>query len=224
MLFEVKEGRINIKPFNLKLNNGNANVSGSTGLDQTIKYTWDFEIPRSEFGTQANNFADQLLSSANKKGMEIKMSDKIKFAALIGGTITKPTITTNLKEIAGNAIKDLKQQAVQVLEQKKEEVIADVKAKASVEAEKILAQAKEQADKIKVEAANLSQQIIAESEKQAVALENGGANVFEKLANKKLAETARKEGVKKAKKVTDEANAKSDAILNAGQEQANKLK
>jgi AsmA-like C-terminal region/AsmA family len=224
MLFEVKDGRINIKPFNLKLNNGSANVSGSTGLDQTIKYTWDFEIPRSEFGTQANNFADQLLSSANKKGMAIKMSDKIKFAALIGGTITKPTVTTNLKEIAGNAIKDLKQQAVQVLEQKKEEVIADVKAKASVEAEKILAQAKEQADKVKAEAANLSQQILDESEKQAAALENGGANVFEKLANKKIAETTRKEGVKKAKKVTDEANAKSDAILNAGQEQANKLK
>jgi hypothetical protein len=224
MLFEVKDGRINIKPFNLKLNNGNANVSGSTGLDQSIKYTWDFEIPRSEFGTQANNFADQLLSSANKKGMEIKMSDKIKFAALIGGTITKPTITTNLKEIAGNAIKDLKQQAVQVLEQKKEEVIADVKAKASVEAEKILAQAKEQADKLKAEAANLSQQILAESDKQAAALENSGANVFEKLANKKLAEATRKEGAKKAKKVTDEANAKSDAILNAGQEQANKLK
>ncbi len=224
MLFEFKDGKVNVKPFNLKLKNGTANVSGYTGFDQSINYTWNFEVPRSEFGTQANNFADQLLSKANKQGVEIKMSDKIKFAALIGGTVTKPIITTNLKEIAGNAIKDLKQQAVQVLEQKKEEVIADVKAKANAEAEKIMAQARAQADNIKAEAAKLAEQTIAEAEKQAKDLEDNGANVFEKLANKKLAEAARKEGAKKAKRITDEANAKSDAIINAGQEQANKLK
>ncbi len=224
MFFEIKDGRITIKPFNLKLKNANANVSGSTGLDQTIKYTWDFEIPRGEFGTQANNFADQLLSKANKTGVAIKMSDKIKFAALIGGTVTQPTVTTNLKEIAGNAIKDLKQQAVQVLEQKKEEVIADVKAKASAEAEKLMTQARAQAEQVKAEAAKLAQQMIDESEKQAKDLENNGANMFEKLANKKLAEAARREGQKKAKKITDEANTKSDAIINAAQLQADKLK
>lgn len=224
MMFEIKDGRINVKPFNLKLKNANANISGSTGLDQTIKYTWDFEIPRNEFGTQANNFADQLLTKANKTGVEIKMTDKIKFAALIGGTITQPTITTNLKAIAGNAIKDIKQQALQVVEQKKTEVIADVKAKASAEAEKLMTQARAQAEQVKSEAAKLAQQVLDESEKQAKDLENKGANMFEKLANKKLADVARKEGQKKSKKITDEANAKSDAIINTAQLQADKLK
>jgi hypothetical protein len=223
-LFELKDGKVNVKPFNLKLKNGTANIAGYTALDQSINYIWNFEVPRSEFGTQANNFADQLLSKANKQGVPIKMNDIIKFAVNIGGTITKPTITTNLKAIAGEVIKDLKGQATQVLEEKKQEVIADVKAKASAEVEKLIAQAKEQAEKIKAEATALSEKAIAESEKQAKDLENNGANVFEKLANKKLAEATRKEGLKKAKKITDEANTKSDAIINAAQQQADKLK
>ena len=43
--FEIKDGRVTTKPFDLKLGDYNMNLSGSTGLDQTIDYTGKITMP-----------------------------------------------------------------------------------------------------------------------------------------------------------------------------------
>ena len=49
--FAIKDGRISTKPFDIKMGNMNLNLSGSTGLDQTIDYTGRLKLPASSGAT-----------------------------------------------------------------------------------------------------------------------------------------------------------------------------
>lgn len=45
--FTIKDGRVNTKPFNIKLGDCDMKLSGSTGLDQTIDYRGEITLPAS---------------------------------------------------------------------------------------------------------------------------------------------------------------------------------
>ncbi len=199
----IKDGRINFEPFVTKVNQISTNISGSTGLDQTIDYKWKMEVPKSMFGNQANSALNNLLQQANNAaGTNIQMGDKINVNVLFDGTVTKPTIKTGLKEELKNTTQEVKEQVTQVIVDKAKE-----------EADKILKDAQDQVDKIKAEAQNLANQTKDEGYKSAADLENKGANVLEKMANKKLAEKLRKETDSKSQKIVDEANTRCDKIM-----------
>lgn len=76
--FEIKDGRVTTKPFDLKLGDYNMNLSGSTGLDQTIDYTGKITMP-----------ADGI---ASKLG-----------TVDIGGTFTSPKVGIDMASLARNA-------------------------------------------------------------------------------------------------------------------------
>lgn len=223
--YKFTDGRVHIDPFKTKVQNVNAEISGSTGFDQTIDYKWDMEIPTKDLGTQANSVMQGLMGQASSlTGQNMSVPDKIKATALIGGTVTKPVIKTGMKDAMKDVKNEVKEQVKELIEEKKEEIIADVKDKAKEEAEKILADAQKQADNIKAEAAKVAEQIRAEGKKQADDLENKGGNPLEKIANKKLAEKIRKESEAKAQKVTDEANAKADKVMQEARTKADGIK
>ncbi|GIV27793.1 MAG: membrane protein [Bacteroidia bacterium] len=201
--YKIKNGRMSFDPFTTKINQIQTTISGSTGLDQTIDYKWAMEIPRSMFGNQTNNAMSGLLQQLNQKaGTNVQLPEKINLDVLFGGTVTKPTIKTSMKETG---------QAVQ--QEIKEQVTQAVVDKAAEEAQKILEEAQEQVNKLKAEAQKQAEQIKQEAYKQAEELEKKGANPLEKMANKKLAEQLRKEADKKAQKLIDETNAKCDKIM-----------
>ncbi|MCX7729196.1 MAG: AsmA family protein [Bacteroidia bacterium] len=201
--YKIKNGRMSFEPFTTKVNQINTTISGSTGLDQTIDYKWAMEIPKSMFGNQANNAMSGLLAQLNQKaGTNVQLPDKINVDVLFGGTITKPTVKTSIKDFAQNVQQDIKEQVTQA--------IVD---KAAEEAQKILEEAQKQVDKLKADAQNAANQLKQEAYKQADELENKGANPLEKMANKKLAQKMREEADKKAQKIIEEANTKADKIM-----------
>lgn len=201
--YEISNGRINLKPFDLKMNPITANVSGSTGLDQTIDYKWKMEIPRAMFGKEANSVLEGLMGKANAAaGTDIKMGDKINVTALIGGTVTDPKIKTGLKE-------DMKSETQAV----KEQVVTAVADKANEEAQKILDDAKAQVDKIKAETQALADKTKQEGYAQADALVDQASNPIAKIAAKKAAEAAKKEVDKKVQKIVDDSDARCQKIL-----------
>ncbi|MCD6069150.1 MAG: hypothetical protein K0S33_3976 [Bacteroidetes bacterium] len=226
LLYKFKDGRVEIDPFKTKVQNVAAEISGSTGFDQTIDYKWDMEIPTKDLGTQANSVVQGLMGKVNTAtGQNMSVPEKIKATALIGGTVTKPVVKTGMKDAMKDVKNEVKEQVKELIEEKKQEVIADVKEKAREEADKILADAQKQADNIKAEAAKAAEQIRAEGNKQADDLQNKGGNPIEKIANKKLAEKLRKESEAKAQKVTDEANVKADKVMQEARTKADeKLK
>jgi hypothetical protein len=223
--FHIKNGRVTIDPFKTKIKNMDAEISGSTGYDQTIDYTWNLKIPTKDLPAQASNVVEGWLSKAGSMaGKEIKLPEKIDVTALIGGTVTKPVIKTGMKDAMKDVKNEVKEEIKEIIEEKKEELISNAKEEAAKEAEKILTQAKAEADKIKAEAEKLSEQVKKEGYDKADQLEKSGGNPIEKIANKKLAEKLRKETDQKCQKITDEANAKADKIISEAQQKADKIK
>ena len=79
--FTIADGRINTKPFDLKLDDYTMNLSGSTGLDQTIDYKGKITIPQS-------------LGKVSQLGT-VDMN--------IGGTFTSPKVSIDMESLAKKA-------------------------------------------------------------------------------------------------------------------------
>lgn len=189
--FEFADGRVRVKPFDVKMGDSKVNIAGSNGFDQSIDYTMKFEIPRAEFGTQANSVVNGLLAQANSKGANFSVGDVVKVDVKIGGTMTEPKIITGLNGAASNVVSDLKDKAKDELDKKKKE--AEDKARAELDKKKqelesqvnkakqdAEAKAKAEAERVKKEAED---KVKAEAEK----------------AKKEAADKAKKEAEKKLK-------------------------
>lgn len=193
----IKAGRLNLEPFDVKIAGINTNISGSTGLDQTIDYKYKMEIPRKMFGGAANSVLDGLMAQANSKaGTNLALGEKINVNVSMGGTVTKPTIKTGMKGDEGSpsVVSTVTTQALNTAIDKTNE-----------EVQKILEDAKAQCEKQKGEA-----QVQAEKQKQegyaaADKLVEQANNPIAKVAAKKAAETAKKEVDKKVVKIIDDA-------------------
>lgn len=88
--FTIENGRVNTKPFDIKLGDYKMNISGTTGLDQTIDYRGKITIPES-------------LGKVSKLGT-VDM--------LIGGTFTSPKVSIDLEALAKNAAKEAAKNAI----------------------------------------------------------------------------------------------------------------
>jgi hypothetical protein len=204
--YTFKDGRVEVKEMPIKSGNITGKVKGSTGFDQTIDYTWALEIPRSEFGSQANAAAGSLLDQLNKQtGANVKLGDKVKIKALFGGTVTKPTIKTDLfnsDQTPKEQVQNLVNQGVDMAKEKAREEADKLMKDAQVEADKIKAEAKVLADKTKTEG-------YAAIDKNIETIKNP----LQKAAAKAAAPAAKKEVDKQAQKILDEANKKADQVL-----------
>ena len=223
--YEFKDSRVYTKPFKTKISDIPAEISGSTGFDQTIDYKWVMEVPTKLMGSQGQQVAQDWLNKASGlAGTKATLPEKLDVTALIGGTVMKPEIKTGLK----NAMKDVKNTVVdkvkEVVEQKKEEVIKDAKAEASKQAEKILADAQKIADDIKAQGAKLADDIRKQGNVAADSVVSVASGPIQKIAAKKIADGMRKQSESKAQKVNDEANAKADKVMADARAQADKLK
>ena len=49
-----KDGKVNVKPFDIKSNGIKATIGGSHGFDQNMNYTIKFDVPAKYLGTEAN--------------------------------------------------------------------------------------------------------------------------------------------------------------------------
>lgn len=207
----IKNGRLNLEPFDVKIAGINTNISGSTGLDQTIDYKYKMEIPRAMFGGAANSALTGLINQANQKaGTNVALGDKVNVNVSMGGTVTKPTIKTGLKGSEGpSAVSTATTQALNLGIDK-----------ANEEAQKILEDAKLQVEKLKAEAKILSDKTRAEGYANADKLVEQASNPIAKVAAKKGAEVAKKEVDKKAQLILDEADKKGQKIIEEAQVKA----
>ncbi|MBO9683946.1 MAG: hypothetical protein J7502_14985, partial [Flavisolibacter sp.] len=119
--FEFANGKMLVKPFNLKVKDIDMQVGGMHGFDQSIDYIIGMKVPRKYLGTNGNALVNNLASQANNKGIPITLSDIIDLNVKMGGSIADPVIKTDLKQTAGDVTKELKQQATAFVQQKTEE-------------------------------------------------------------------------------------------------------
>ncbi|NLI24100.1 MAG: AsmA family protein [Bacteroidales bacterium] len=220
--FDIKDGRVYVKPFTTKMGNTSLTIAGDQGLDQTLNYTMALTLPRTEIGSSVMN---SLTSAAAAKGIAIKPSETINVKVKVGGTFADPKVQPDLAGSGENVVSAVKEQVKekvnQAVEEKKEAVKAEVSkkadelvAKAEAEAQQIRDAARKAADLERQKANELAEKTLKEAEGKPLAMP---------LA-KKTAEKIRKEGEEKAQKIIKEADQKADAIVEKARSEADKLK
>jgi AsmA-like C-terminal region len=104
-----KDGKVNVKPFDLKYEDIKVTVGGTHGFDQSMNYNLKFDVPAKYLGPEVNNLIAKL-SPADAAKVE-----NIPVTALLGGSFSTPKISTDLKQSTTKLVNQLVQQQKQKL-------------------------------------------------------------------------------------------------------------
>ena len=91
-----KDGKVNVKPFDIKYQDITVNVGGTHGFDQTMNYNLKFDVPAKYMGTEVNNLIAKLTPADQKKIENVPVN------AVLGGNFKQPKITTDMKQASTN--------------------------------------------------------------------------------------------------------------------------
>lgn len=107
-----KDGKVNVKPFDIKYKDIKATVGGSHGFDQSMHYNLKFDVPAKYLGTEANALIAKL-SPADAAKLE-----NVPINALMTGNFSSPKISTDMKGAVTNLTNQLvKQQKEKAIKQ-----------------------------------------------------------------------------------------------------------
>jgi hypothetical protein len=150
--FELSDGNLFIKPFSTKIGAIDAKIVGRTGIDATIDYTMNLDIPTKMFPSDALKAVNGLASKASSLlGKELSVGDKVNIDLLFTNTIADMKVETKFNGSNGkSAVDGAKDQLKDELDKKKAE--AEAQAKAAAEKAKQEAQAAADEAKRKLEA------------------------------------------------------------------------
>ncbi len=110
--FDFANGKVLVKPFQVKVKGIGMEIGGMHGLDQSIDYVIGMKVPRSMMGAQGNALVNNLAQQASSKGIPVKLSDTLNLNVKMEGTITNPIIKTDLNATTSSVADEMKQQAV----------------------------------------------------------------------------------------------------------------
>ena len=168
--FTIRDGRVATQPFDLKMGNIVVNLSGSTGLDQTIDYTAAVQLPE--------NLTGGVVSKVDVG---------------IGGTFTSPEISLDVKNVVKEAV-------TQTVQKEIGKLLGTETPDGTSAADKLLAEAKETGDRLIAEAEAQKEKLVekasgklakALAEKSGDALVSAARREAQKLleqAERKIAE------------------------------------
>ena len=160
--FDIKDGKVNTKPFDVTLGNIKMKLGGSTGLDKSIAYTGTVQMP--------DQFNMGKLSNLNLK---------------IGGTFSKPKVQLDVMSMLNNVISDTKAKAVSAVNKQIDAVKPNAVKAAQEQADQIRSEAKRIGDQLISEAKNQGDQLVAKTS-------NPITKAIAQRAAKKLVEEAQK--------------------------------
>ncbi len=116
---DFKNGKVNVKPFNLKYEDINITVNGSHSFDKTMSYNAVFDVPAKYLGSEVN----RLIGKIDDKSVA---NLTVPVTATIGGTYTSPSVSTDLTSGVTNLTKQLIEIQKQKLIKKGKDEIKDV--------------------------------------------------------------------------------------------------
>lgn len=105
-----KDGKVTVKPFDIKYQDINVNIAGNHGFDQSMNYNVKFDVPAKYLGSEATSLLAKLTPADQKK------IDNIPVNAVLGGNFKQPKITTDMQQATKNL-------ANQVLKMQKDKYI-----------------------------------------------------------------------------------------------------
>ena len=217
---QIRDGRLHVNPFAVRVGPSTMRVSGSNGIDQSLQYTLGLRVPRSELGSGANQVIAGLASRAGKAGIDLQAADTVGLEIRIGGTLTSPTIQTNLGDVVTSAGESVKQAAQQQIAERVDSArargdsaAAEARRRAQAEAERLVAEAEQKAAAIRAEAQRLADTVRQEGSTRADSLVAKTTNPLAKTAARVAADRLRKEANDRADQIVREANRRADDLV-----------
>jgi hypothetical protein len=89
-VLSFKDGKVNVKPFDIKYQDIKATIGGTHGFDQSMNYNLKFDVPAKYLGTEANALIAKLSPADAAKLQSIPIN------AMLVGNFTNPKITTDI--------------------------------------------------------------------------------------------------------------------------------
>ncbi|MCV2486323.1 AsmA family protein [Flavobacterium sp. SH_e] len=120
MALTFDNGKVNVKPFDIKYQDIKATVGGTHGFDQTMNYTIKFDVPAKYLGTEANNLIAKLSPADAAK------LDNIPINAALTGNFSNPKISTDMKTAVSSLTTQLVNQQKEKLTQKGTSALTDL--------------------------------------------------------------------------------------------------
>jgi len=157
--FEIRNGRVEVKPFDYTWQDIAMNISGSHGIASgEMDYYIKADVPREKLGSFLNAAADKgvaaLQEQAGKLGLNLKQAETIKLGISLKGAWDKPRVGIKLlgtdgeqsvADAAKEELSDIAAEEKQKLQSKAEEKVNEAKEQAKEELNKAAAQAEEAA-------------------------------------------------------------------------------
>jgi hypothetical protein len=103
-------GKVNVKPFDLKYQDAKVNVGGQHGFDQSMNYNLKFDVPAKYLGPEVNKLLAKLSPA------DVNKLENIPINALVTGNFKSPKITTDIKSGITNL-------TTQLVKQQKEKLV-----------------------------------------------------------------------------------------------------
>jgi len=237
--FSIKDGKINLKPFNLKMGKIKVEkIQGWTSITQNMNYTMTVMVPKEMIPGDLVKRIEQGLSKLGGIAQKLNLATLPAFIPVdvkVGGTVKKPEVKTDfeesIKRLTGNLkdqVTDLVNQTVNQIKDSVTTIVTDkvdeVKNDLIERKNKLLEDAQKQANQVKATAKKQADAVRAEANKQADDVVALAKNPVEKKIAEKSAKKIREEGEEKAKKIEDAANKQADKIMAEAREKADKLK
>ena len=105
-----KDGKVTVKPFDLKYKDIKVTIDGTHGFDQIMDYNLKFDVPAKYLGNEANALIAKLTPADAAK------LDNIPINATLTGSFSKPKIATDIKSATTSLVNNLvKQQREKLL-------------------------------------------------------------------------------------------------------------
>jgi hypothetical protein len=105
-----KDGKVNVKPFDIKYQDIKATIGGTHGFDQVMNYNVKLDVPAKYLGTEINSLLAKLLPSDAKKFETIPIN------AILTGNFQNPKVTTDVKQattaLVNNLVKQQKEKLI----------------------------------------------------------------------------------------------------------------
>jgi uncharacterized protein involved in outer membrane biogenesis len=116
MATSIRDGRLSVKPFDVKLGTYKTTIAGSTGIDGSIDYNLKMDVPAGQLGSQLNSFLNKY------SGTKTDPNAPIPVTIGLGGTVTKPVP----KLLANEQTEQVKDAAKEAVTKKAESLVKDL--------------------------------------------------------------------------------------------------
>lgn len=218
--FEIRDGRLHVRPFDVGVGPVTLHVAGSNGLDQSLLYTIGLDVPRSALGSEANQVVATLISQTGRAGVEVGASDVVRLGVQMTGTVSSPSIATDFRgvtqSVAGGVERALREEAgrrVEVVEDQLDAAAEEARERARAETARLVAEAETRAAAIREEARGVAERVRREGYEQADALVARASGPVARAAAQTAADRLRRETDERAAGIVREADARADAVV-----------